>query len=592
MRAKDKAFNACLAFVVAYVILSVFHLLRFTFGADFLSFGVFTEVVSNTIGRFTDLGIVSGIVVILSLISIEFLRLSKTVRVIGYAVLGLSLIMLCFTNFPFFIWGTDPGDTLSLFTFVGFFALTFFVYFISLSYGKQEGRDMPIASLVVLVISVAFTFGAVPLQNLLSSAAKIESGIETRLLWKPTAEIVHSTLSQFSVRPFLGYGPEQFAYKWMLDKPAAINNTVLWNTPFSEGSGFIPSAPVTVGILGFLAWVGFLVLLARSGIQSLFSKNKDHFSNYLTTSFFLVSVYLWVAAIVYVPSVTTFILTFFFTGLFLASLFREKVIQEKEFVFDDSKSKSFVYIMLLIIALLFMLFWVYKIGERVAAEIYANRANIALSVARSSDDVEKVKVYLRSAAALANEGFYSRELANLTLAQVNNLIQDTVSPQEQLKERFQVLYPEAVGYAQNAVAKDPNSFDSSIAYGNVLVVGASLNFEGYAAAAKAAYERAGELNPKSPLVHYLIARLEVEKQNIDAAKAKIGEALHLKPDYLEAIVYLGRIQIGEGRNQDALNSFIVAQSIDRSNEDIQAAIDLLRTKVSAPPASKATSTKQ
>jgi tetratricopeptide (TPR) repeat protein len=609
VRSKDKAFAACLAFVAAYLLLALFHIVRFAFGADFLSFGIFTSLISNTVGKFTDLGIISGIVVLLSLTSIEFLKLSKVIRILGYVVLALSLIMLAITNFPLLIWGPNAKDSLSLFTFIGFFALTFFVYFISSTYGTGRkpadeegeivtakiGRSVPIASLVVLIVSVIFTFGATSLQNLIASTFNIEPSIETRLLWKPTAELAGSTVSQFSVRPLLGYGPEQFGYKWLLDKPADINNSLVWNSAFGEGIGFIPSTPVTVGILGLVAWIAFLALLAQSGVRSLFAKSKDSFSHYITVSTFLVSIYLWIAAIVYTPSITTFIATFFFTGLFLASLFREKIIKEKEIVFDHSKGKSFVFIMALIAALLLILFWGYKIGERFAASIYANRANVALSTAQSVEDVERAKAYLRSAAILANEALYSRILANLTLAQVNGLLQDTTTPQVELQRQFGILYPEAVNYAQNAAGLNPQSFDNLITYGNVLEVGASLRLEGYYAAAKSTYEEAAKLNPQSPLVPYLLSRLEVDNQNIEGAKSLIGEALQLKPNYFEAIVFLGRLQIGEGNNKDALNTFIVAQSIDPTNQDIQAIITQLRNGGAVPaapaaPAEAATST--
>jgi tetratricopeptide (TPR) repeat protein len=596
MRAKDKAFNACLAFVAAYVLLALFHIPRFIFGAEFLSFGVFNSVISNTVGRFTDLALISGIVTLLALTSIEFLRISKVVRLLSYVVLAISLVMLGITNFPLFVWGPEARQSLSLFTFVGFFALTFFVYFVSSSYGKghysleaadnegdaRSGRHVPIASLIVLVVSVVFTFGALPLQTILASAFKIEPITETRLLWQPTAELSGSTMKDFPVRTLVGYGPDQFAYKWMLDKPAEINNSIVWNSAFNVGSGFIPSTPVTVGLIGFLAWVMFLVFLAKNGAEALFAKNKDTFSQYITVSSFLVSVYLWIAAVVYVPSLTTFILTFFFSGLFLASLFREKIIKEREFIFDNSKAKSFVSIMALIVLLLLVLFWGYKIGERVAASIYANRANVALSTAQSNEDVEKVKVYLRNAGSLANEDLYSRVLANLTLAQVNGIVQDTASPQEELTQRFSALYPEAVSYAQNAVSLNPKSFDNFITYGNVLEVGTALKLEGYYEGAKAAYEEAGKLNPKSPLIPYLLARLEVDNENAEGAKTRIGEALQLKPAYLEAIIFLGRIQIAEGRNEDALASFLVAQSIDPTNQDIQAVITLLRNGGATP----------
>jgi tetratricopeptide (TPR) repeat protein len=214
-----------------------------------------------------------------------------------------------------------------------------------------------------------------------------------------------------------------------------------------------------------------------------------------------------------------------------------------------------------------------------------------LQTAQNPEDIEKVKVYLRNAGSLANEDLYSRVLANLALAEVNGVLRDTTVSQDEGRKRFQTLYPEAVNYARNAATRNPSSFDNHIAYGNVLEVGASLGLEGYADAAAAAYQEAAKLNPKSPLIPLLLAQLEVDKQNIEGAKLQIGQALQLKPSYLEAIIFLGRLQQAEGKTQDALASFMVAQSLDPSNQDIQAIINFLRNGGSASaPKPAATST--
>lgn len=592
MRSKDKVFISYLAFIAAFGLLAFFHILRFAFGADFLSFGVFGSVISNTLGRFTDLGIVAGIAVLLSLTSIEFLRLGKLVRVISYVMLGASLVVLTAANFPLFIFGSDPSNSVSLLTLIGVFALVFFVYFVASSYeSKEKGRRIPVASLIVLVVSIVFTLGGAPLQNALSSAFKIEPTIETRLLWTPTANLSVSTLTQLPVRTFFGYGPEQFWYKWMLEKPVDINNSNAWNTAFGNGVGFIPSTIVTTGIIGFLGWIAFLGIFLWLGAKSLFMKNKDPFSHYILVSSFLVSVYLWIAAIVYVPSLSTFILTFFFSGIFLASLFREKVIAEVEKVFDDSKSKSFVYILGLIFMLIVLLFWAYKIGERAVAASYVGKANVALMTAQSNDDVNAAKEYLRKAGALSNEALYSRALASVALSQVNNITQDTTTSEEQLRAQFEATYREAISYSQNAVVLDPDSFDNFVTYGNVLAAAVPLRLEGYYEPAKAAYGEAAKLNPNSPLIPYLLARLAADNGDFEEAKKQIGEAIRLKQNYVDAIVLLGRIQVGEGKTDEALNSFAVAQSIEPQNQDIQAIINALRERDIAPTPSAATSTK-
>lgn len=590
VRTKNKIFVSYVAIGVAFLVLAIFHTLRLFFGVDFLSFGMFTNIVSNTLGRWTDLAIFSGVAVILALTTIEFLRLDKLTKALSYAVLVLGLFLLSVSNFPVIVWGQTASASLGVFTLIGLFSLVFFVYFISASYDSarkkktdEEGnevavgaRKIPPASLVVLVISIIFTLGASPLQNVLAGYFKIEPVVETRLLWQPTAALSWSTLTDLWYRPLVGYGPEQFSYKWLLNKPVGVNDSFVWNSSFDNGVGFIPSSLVTTGLIGLLAWLAFLSLFGYLGYKALFAKFKDSFSQYLTVSSFLVSLFLWLTQIFYTPSIFSFIMTFFFTGIFLGSLFREKVIKENEFVFENSKEKSFVSIMGLIILLVAVLFWAYKIGETVAASVYANRADVTLQTAQSVEDVEKSKLLLENAAALNSSDAYFRALANISLAQVNGILQDESTPVEELRTKFQNTFGQALNYARGAVVVNPKGYDNYITLGNVLESVVALNVPDAYENSKVAYEEARKLNPNSPVVPYLLARLEIDKNNIDGAKQKIGEALQLKPYYFDAIVLLGRIQIGEGKNADALTTFNVAQQLDPQNQDIKAVIQALQ----------------
>jgi predicted negative regulator of RcsB-dependent stress response len=590
VRTKNKIFVSYIAIGISFLILAVFHTLRLFFGVDFLSFGIFTNIVSNTLGRWTDLAIFSGVAVILALTTIEFLRLDKVTKALSYAVLVLGLFLLAVTNFPVIVWGQTPNASLGVFTLIGLFSLVFFVYFISASYDNarkmktedddgepmMNGRKIPPASLIVLVVSIIFTLGAGPLQSVITSYFKVEPVIETRLLWQPTASLSLSTITDLWYRPLVGYGPEQFSYKWLLDKPVGVNDSLVWNSTFESGIGFIPSTLVTTGLLGLLSWLAFLGLFGFLGFKAVFAKFKDSFSQYLAVSSFLVSLFLWITQIFYTPSIFSFIMTFFFTGIFLGSLFREKIIKETDFVFENSKEKSFVSIMGLIILLIAVLFWAYKIGETVAASIYANRADVTLQTAQSVEDVERSKVLLENAVAFNPSDAYLRALANISLAQVNGILQDESTPVDELRTKFQTSFGQALTYARGAVAVNPNGYDNYITLGNVLQSVVALNVPDAYENAQLAYEEAKKLNPNSPVVPYLLARLEIDRNNIDSAKAKIGEALQLKPYYFDAIILLGRIQIGEGKNADALTTFSLAQQLDPQNQDIRAVIQSLQ----------------
>ena len=65
------------AFLAAAVLLAVFQFLRLGGGPSFLSFGILTDSTSNLLGRWNDLGIFRGAVLVLSLVSLELLSLSR-----------------------------------------------------------------------------------------------------------------------------------------------------------------------------------------------------------------------------------------------------------------------------------------------------------------------------------------------------------------------------------------------------------------------------------------------------------------------------------------------------------------------------------
>ena len=174
---------------------------------------------------------------------------------------------------------------------------------------------------------------------------------------------------------------------------------------------------------------------------------------------------------------------------------------------------------------------------------------------------------------------------------MNTILNENKTPDEALRQQFQTTYQSAVSYAQNTIVNNPNSFDAYITYGNVLGTAVPLGFEGYYEEAKNAYTKAGNLNPKSPLVPFLMAKLEADNKNMDEAKNKIGEALALKSNYVDAIVLLGRIQAGEGKKDDAIVSLSVALSINPENQNIQTMIDSLKNIKTVTPSATSTPSK-
>src|SRR5690606_9207967 len=92
--------------------------------------------------------------------------------------------------------------------------------------------------------------------------------------------------------PIVGIGPNKFIDAWRLYKDPLINETPLWDASFVGGSGFVPTGFATTGLVGALAWLGFLFLLLWHGWRVfLMTSKSDLFWRASAMITFLSSVY-------------------------------------------------------------------------------------------------------------------------------------------------------------------------------------------------------------------------------------------------------------------------------------------------------------
>src|SRR3989344_7570074 len=67
--------KASLILIIPFIILAIYHLLKFFFGWDLISFGgIFAEKISTPLGGFNELGILAGAVVLISVITLDISR--------------------------------------------------------------------------------------------------------------------------------------------------------------------------------------------------------------------------------------------------------------------------------------------------------------------------------------------------------------------------------------------------------------------------------------------------------------------------------------------------------------------------------------
>ncbi len=555
-----KIFYAYIAFALAMLILFVFHGVRFLAGPEFLSFDLFPLITSNTFGKWNDLAILSGLVVILSALMLETTRVAKRMKLVAYGVFALALVHLAIVNF-FLVWVV-----------LGVLALISFVYLFSFGKGEETKRKIPTLSIIVLALSVLFIISGQQISNTIASLLDI-SVIDVRPLWSSTFEIAQQTFSGV-VTTLFGSGPNTFVYQWAQFKPDIVNQTLLWNTDFNYGISYLATTLVTVGVVGALAWIAFLVFFVYQGFMSLFSRkeSQNSFLAYLTLSSFVASLFLWTVLLFYVPGIVVIILTFFFTGLFLSTLSVSGILPQKEISFIKSPKVGFAITLSLVFILIAGISLGYLSFQKTLSSVYYQQGLLALN---RDGDVVTAGQKISQAVSLAEHDVYYRTLVDLNLFQLNQILSTEDLSTNASVSRAQQTLGLAVGNAQAAINSNPLNYQNHATLAGVYAAVAPLNVEGALQGARSAYQNAIERAPKNPALPLALARLEANQGDMNAAREWINRSLGIKNNYTEAIFTLAQIEVSEGNIEEAIASVEITTLIEPNNATLYFQLGLL-----------------
>ncbi len=584
VRTRERVFYLFASFGASFGLLAIFHILRM-FGSNamfnFLKLSAGNQIIDNTVGKWTELGVLAGIATLLTCISIEFVKVNRIWKTIFYVMLGASLLILSLVNFPVFIWG---NFVFSFATLIGLFALVFFVYLLSSLYaGKTEAnhkRTVPIASLVVFIVGICVTLAYNQINTHLYDPTHVVPRAPVNLSIPNWQETVSLTGTLFKEKHFLGVGPNNFTYYWLLHKPQEVNVTSSWNYDFSNAVGYIPTILITAGIPAFLAMMIFLISLFILGCKSLFNKDRDVFSNYIVISSFLVAFVFWIVLLTYAPGQVVIALAFIFTGAFMGMLFRDGFLKEKYISFEESKRKSFLSILALTFVIIFVVSWAFSFYSKVSASVYSNKAAIAYSGAQKIEDLgiaenyinkalqsDPTDAYIRGALQIRlGEAFTALADKNLTKDKAVNIIQQASNDLSQART---LLTDPNTGY-------DPKNYLNYVALAQGAQNFVSLNIQGAYDASLASYQKAQELNPYNPLIAYQIAELELANKDTTKAKDSLVKAIQLKPNYQDAYFLLAQTLIQEGDAATAIQSAQAGASLTPTNPYVYFQLGLLQ----------------
>jgi len=576
---KEKIFYAYAAFIIGFFIVALFQLLRLAFGAQFLVLGNFSGTTANLIGKWNDLGIYAGLGILLSLMSLELLELSKLFKWILYVAIVIGFFFTTLTDFYLNLYFISiPGTVL-----IGAIALIIFVHVFFLGRFSRnklavpetspvQAEKMPVASLLVIVLSIIFVLAGNQISSRLNGYFNI-TNTDTRPSWQATMHVGWQTVKSGFEPALFGVGPNRFGEQWLVYKPSGTNITDFWNTEFAFGIGYIPSMLVTTGILGILSWIVFLVFFVWAGFKAAFSKIKDHFSFFLLLSSFIAALYLWIIDLLYIPSVVTLGLTFVFTGLFFASLIRERLVPVKTVQPFRTQRVGFSSMFVMVILLIGTIVWAYTAEAQVVSVVYTQKALESLS----SNDLDQAQQYLLKSISLdSHQDYVYQYLAQIALSHFNQTASDTTLSKDSMQNALQGYLSFGLAAANQAIAIDSSNYENYVVRGNVYAVVVPLGQANAYASAKADYMKAIALSPNDPSLYLDLANLELANKNVSGATTDINQALQLKPNYLDAISLLAQIDINQGDTADALTVLQNATAVDPNDPTLYFQIGSLR----------------
>lgn len=558
-----KLFIANAGFLLVSGILVLIETVLILSGGGPLPEGILGTLLSNTVGKTNELAIFFGITALMTLVALEILKFGKIHKSVLHGILILSLFVISAVGFST-VWYV-----------LGVIILLFFIYqmtFLNSSVSRMSvvssagnesssgnGRETRLQSprrkiaprtLIVAVIALLLIL---PIGRDLTQVLTAKSGInnfEVRPSWSATQEIFKNTLK---TDPLLGSGPNRFSTQWQLYRPD-INLSNFWNVNFDYGIGFIPTALVETGIIGGLAWLAFILSILYVGFRALSVRTIDQMTRYFVLSSLSVTLFLWTTNVLYAPGPAIFTLSFFFTGLFVASAVLAQVHKSATVSFLAYPKISFAAVTLAVCLLLAGAGLGYMLFERGRSSFYFQKGTSAINL---DADLDKGESLILRALRLVKNDIYYRALAELKVIKINNLIaavSGKTEASEQEKIEFQDLLTDAIESARLAEKRDSANFENRAVVGKVYETIIPIQIAGAYEASKSAYEEALKLSPRNPSLFLALARVEVANNNLVGAEEYINKAFGLKWNYPDAIFLQSQIDVAKGNLPAAIKS--------------------------------------
>ena len=519
-------------------------ILSFLAAGIFFLFGfIFTRIYSRMPLYLSFMAVGAGVLVVVLIVMHSFFpsyQLSSLLGTVfsgqifvGFAFL-VSLGLFLFSKMrPYLRWCVYTASVLLL-TAVLFFAdlhILLSVFGITLFAGALYLRALQKEKKIIFAFGVIFTTLAIgvlghsyiPTQH----NPFISSFQEIRPSFRATMHAGLRLYDDSVSHALFGVGANRFSDVWALHRPPQINNSDLWRTDMMVGYGFIPSTAIVLGVPFTL----LLIILGVLGLGAVFEHRHLALERrellYLTGP--ILFFFFWL--FVYVPHITVIVIGSLFFGCVYGSLMAPCKRGSDQLTPFENVSRVVLSLGLVGIVIIFIWFsYTHLFALREAKKALdvriANEKNYSIQSDYLLSSISRAPIFdtLHSLIFL-----YEVEARTIIGRNPNSL-------SESEKMRASDIAGSAVATGNLLESIEPENYQSHIASGVARTIAGLLTADqAHINNALGSFDKARLLAPSHPLPYFMKAQTRFFLGDRDRAMEDIERALHLKPNYQEAI---------------------------------------------------------
>ncbi len=538
------SFTAILALLISGALVFILQIARLFFPDSLTLWGALAGNTSSVVGSWHDLGIFTGLVLLIALgLSESFAAVHRGYATLMQVLAVMAFLLLIVINFAD-IW-IGIAVAAILFTFAR----------AQRSYRRENSLLGATRSAALWIILAVVCLGAGFSGNFVYShlPAKLQiTQLEVRPSWSGTFTAGQQLL-QSGKSLIFGTGPNTFDQQWALFKPKEVNATNFWNTDFQSGIGVVPTALVTVGIIGTLGWLLLALALLWAGWKSF----RDESEGRLRIILFIACGFLLAYHIIYVPTIGISILMFLLLGL-LAGL---NTSSWRVGLLSLSGQSILAFVLLLVItcgtigaALVASRSVISTLLTSRAAEYYQRTGDVAATASMVSQAVQ----------VDPQNDIAQRAAIEVGLLQFSKLA-SSGSADNATKDQLQKTLSSTIAHGLAAVSINSTDYQNWLSLAGLYQSLAGQGIPGAYEQAQTAWQRAASTTPSNPLPFLQLGQLAMAKGNATSAVGYFSQAITLKPDLALPYFLRSQIEAGQTNWQPAVNDAAAAAQL--ANQD-------------------------